>query len=157
MVTFSRRFGVAAGGRPRLQAPADAGAASAWGSLPTLPRAPAMLDAEALARLAELDPSGDSRLIERVLQAFEVSVARLRPQLDAARRDGDRRAIRLVAHTLKSSSASIGALRLSQLCAQLEAAAQSPGGENLDAPLAAFDDALDDALDAIAVRMKGHG
>jgi HPt (histidine-containing phosphotransfer) domain-containing protein len=83
---------------------------------------PLVLDAGALARLTELDPKGENRLLERVLQAFQTSVARLRPQLDTARRERDRRTIRLVAHTLKSSSASIGAIQLSQLCARIEGA-----------------------------------
>ena len=46
--------------------------------------------------------------LDRVLRAFETSVARLLPQLEAARTSGDRAGIRHVAHTLKSSSASIG-------------------------------------------------
>ena len=80
----------------------------------------AQLDAVALDRLRELDPMGSSHLIERVFAAFETSLSRLRPQLEAARRDADASTIRLVAHTLKSSSAIIGALRLSSLCADVE-------------------------------------
>ena len=71
------------------------------------------------------------------------------PQLDAAHRAGDRNAIRLVAHTLKSSSASIGALRLSQLCAQIEAAIRQGDAGSLDAEIAAMGCALDAALLAI--------
>ena len=58
--------------------------------------------------------------LERVLRAFEVSVARLVPQLEQGRASGDLHAIAHVAHTLKSSSASIGALELSRLCADCE-------------------------------------
>ena len=42
------------------------------------------------------------------------------PQFDAARAGPDLSALRYVAHTLKSSSASIGALALAQTCAQIE-------------------------------------
>ena len=42
------------------------------------------------------------------------------PQLDAARAGADWQAVRHVAHTLKSSSASIGAIKLSQICADIE-------------------------------------
>lgn len=115
---------------------------------------PAALDAGALARLTELDPTGENRLVERVLQAFRASVARLRPQLDAARRNGDRNAIRLVVHTLKSSSASIGSLALSQLCAQIETVIRVDATADLNAPLAALDIALDDALLAIDTLLK---
>ncbi len=117
-------------------------------------RAPAVLDAAALARLSDLDPNGTNRLLERVLHAFEASVARLRPQLDAARASDDRATIRLVAHTLKSSSASIGAMQLSQLCAQVEAAIRVDSGESLVPQLDALDAALGGALQAIAALLK---
>ena len=79
-----------------------------------------VLDPEALERLAELDPTGKNRLVERVFQAFESSTQRLMPQLHAALSAGDHAGVRHVAHTLKSSSASIGAIKLSQLCAEIE-------------------------------------
>ena len=88
-------------------------------SPPTRP--PTLLDAAALQRLRELDPKGQNQLLERVLNAFEASVSRLVPQLLQARAAADSAAVRHVAHTLKSSSASIGALTLSQMCADIEA------------------------------------
>ena len=118
------------------------------------PHLRAGLDAEALARLTELDPTGENRLIERVLLAFRASVGRLRPQLDAARQSGDRAAIRLVVHTLKSSSASIGALSLSQLCAQIETVIRVDATADLSAALGALDADLDDALRAIDALLK---
>jgi HPt (histidine-containing phosphotransfer) domain-containing protein len=57
-----------------------------------------------------------------VLNTYLVSLARLREQLLQARAAGDNDAVRLATHTLKSSSASIGALCLSSLCAQAEQA-----------------------------------
>jgi len=131
----------------RPQAPAEAESVPAGG-------ASAVLDAGALARLGDLDPNGANRLLERVLHAFEASVARLRPQLDAARVGDDRAAIRLVAHTLKSSSASIGAMQLSQLCAQVEAMIRMDSGESLVPQLDALDARLDGALQAIAALLK---
>ncbi len=109
-----------------------------------------VLDPGALARLAELDPSGENRLIERVLQAFQTSSARHRLQAAAARANGDRAGLRLVAHTLKSASASIGALQLSQVCARIEASIRADAGADLDAELAAMDSALEETLAAIA-------
>ena len=107
------------------------------------------LDPAALERLRELDPSGAGRLLERVLKAFQTSAVRLRAQSDAARASGDSAAIRLVAHTLKSSSASIGALHLSQLCAQIESTIRTSPGQDLGAQLDAFGQALDDTLATI--------
>jgi HPt (histidine-containing phosphotransfer) domain-containing protein len=86
-----------------------------------MPPAATTLDPAALQRLHELDPSGTSRLVERVFKAFEDSIERLRPQLLTALARGDATGLRHVAHTLKSSSASIGAIKLSSLCAEMEA------------------------------------
>ncbi|MGA0611618.1 response regulator [Caldimonas sp. KR1-144] len=80
-----------------------------------------ILDPHALAKLRELDPGGRSNLLERVAAAFESSLARLVPQLVDAQASLDAESVRMVAHTLKSSSASIGALKLSSLCAETEA------------------------------------
>jgi len=90
-----------------------------------------VLDEDALQRLRELDPGGRNRLLERVLLAFEASVLRLAPQLADARRRDDMLGIRHVVHTLKSSSASIGALRLSRLCAEIEAVVRQEVPEGL--------------------------
>ena len=79
------------------------------------------LDAAALASLRALDPTGASRLVQRVVGAFETSANRLLPQLEAARAAGEWDGVRHVAHTMKSSSASVGALALSRLCAEIEA------------------------------------
>ncbi len=83
-----------------------------------------VLNAEAIRRLRELDPTGESHLLTRVFQAFETSLNRLLPQLEQARNTADAAGVRLVAHTLKSSSATIGAEQLSKVCAEVEAMAQ---------------------------------
>ncbi len=108
---------------PGAPASGDAGAAE-----PTT----SVLDAGALDRLRELDPRGDNQLIARVVSAFETSVGRLLPQLQDARRGGDMAGIRHVAHTLKSSSASVGALKLSHLCAETETMIRLERVESLD-------------------------
>ena len=117
---------------------------------------PSVLDAAALARLTELDPKGESRLLERVMQAFQSSLARLRPQLEAARRDGDRAAIRMVVHTVKSSSASIGATLVSQLCGQIETAIRDGADADLNASLTALNHAFDAASGAIDALLKAR-
>jgi two-component system, sensor histidine kinase and response regulator len=98
----------------------------------------AVLDAAALERLRALDPTGENQLMSRVLTAFDASLARLMPQLVQAQITQDCPVIRHVAHTLKSSSASIGALHLSKLCSELEAAARAVELEGLDARINAM-------------------
>jgi CheY-like chemotaxis protein/HPt (histidine-containing phosphotransfer) domain-containing protein len=91
-----------------------------------------VLDAGALERLRELDPKGQNQLLARVIQAFDASASRLVPQVQDAQKSRDMGGIRHVAHTLKSSSASIGALRLSQLCADIEAKVRTDKLDNID-------------------------
>ncbi len=96
------------------QAPLSDGAAKGVSSSST------GLDPEALQRLRELDPTGAGKLMERVAMAFDTSAARLLPQLLAAQAAGDAEGVRHVAHTLKSSAASVGAVKLSRMCAEME-------------------------------------
>ena len=86
-------------------APADGGAST--------------LDAGALDRLRALDPEGRHGVLTRVLTAYEASLERHLVQMRAelARPTA---AVAAAAHTLKSSSASVGALLLAQACESLE-------------------------------------
>jgi HPt (histidine-containing phosphotransfer) domain-containing protein len=119
-----------------VQGAVDPTAAGSAGA--TLASAAGVLDAQALERLRELDPTGQNKLLERVFKAFEQSIGRLMPQLDAARADTDWQAVRHVAHTLKSSSASIGAVKLSQLCADIETMVRQSQVEGLSERLDAM-------------------
>jgi HPt (histidine-containing phosphotransfer) domain-containing protein len=134
----------------------DAGQSKAQASDALAASETAILDPQALARLQELDPSGETGLLERVLRAFEVSVARLLPQLQDARSAGDLQAIRHVVHTLKSSSASIGALKLSQLCAEGELMVRQSDTDGLDECLDAVVAQTAIALDALK-KLLGAG
>ena len=108
-----------------------------------------LLDADALDRLRELDPTGKSRLMERVLRAFHSSASRLALQFGEARRSGDMQGIRHVVHTLKSSSASIGALALARLCAEIESSIRTETFAALPERLDAMDRELAAVLQAV--------
>lgn len=107
------------------------------------------LDAEALDRLRELDPTGKGRLLERVLRAFHSSASRLAQQLGEARTNGDMQGIRHVVHTLKSSSASIGALALARLCAEIETSIRAEAFATLPERLDAMDRELAAVLQVV--------
>jgi len=81
---------------------------------------PAVLDPVALDKLRELDPDGRRRVVQRVLTAFESSLARWLAQLEAQRGDSQPATVSSIAHTLKSSAGSVGAKDLAQACADLE-------------------------------------
>jgi len=105
---------------------------------PPTPRSSALapvLDAASLQRLHELDPQGTNRVVERVLRAFEGSLTRLLPQARQAYAGGDHEAVRHVVHTLKSSSASVGALELSRCCSEIENRLRALQSEGLDGRL----------------------
>jgi histidine phosphotransfer protein HptB len=90
----------------------------------------ARLDPTALARLRELDPDGRHGVLARVLEAFETSLSRMLAQLQAeAGEAGNPGVVSSVAHTLKSSSASVGALSLASACADVEARWRQGGGD----------------------------
>ncbi|HEX6019400.1 MAG TPA: Hpt domain-containing protein [Burkholderiaceae bacterium] len=93
------------------------------------PDPPAVLDAAALARLAELDPGGSAGLVQRVLSTYSSALERSHQELLRVRQPLQSEPLRHLAHTLKSSSASVGALGLSALCAQVEQHARSPAGD----------------------------
>ena len=89
-----------------------------------------VLDAAALARLAELDPQGSAGLVQRVLSTYANALERSRQELLLLRQPLQHEPLRHLAHTLKSSSASVGALALSALCAQVEHNVRSqPAGD----------------------------
>lgn len=119
------------------------------------PAGPPRLDAAALARLRELDPDGRHGVVTRVLTAFETSLARMMGQLQAEQRDdGDAGAVANVAHTLKSSAASVGALELSRLCAEVERRLRENRPGDLNADIARLLAAAEHAQRAVAAMLR---
>jgi HPt (histidine-containing phosphotransfer) domain-containing protein len=116
-----------------------------------------VLDADALERLRELDPHGKSHLLERVLRAFESSASRLATQFGEARASGDMQGIRHVVHTLKSSSASIGAVALARLCAEIESSIRAEAFAALPDRLDAMDRELAAVLQAVTPMLATAG
>jgi len=80
----------------------------------------AVLDEACMAELRALDPDGKAQLVRRVLATYRDSLARLVAQMRQAHADAAWEQAARVAHTLKSSSASVGALALSSVCADIE-------------------------------------
>ena len=99
---------------------------------------PQVFDAEAVRRLRELDPKGENRLMQRLFKTFETSLERMIPQMIEAHDGDDLATVRLVAHTLKSSCASVGALKLSALCAEIEGMIRSGHNGPYDAHVSAI-------------------
>lgn len=105
LLSSAEAGGAGAGAEPRTDLP---------------PELLALLDSQALDRLRELDPGGKMGLVTRVLRTFDSSMIKLLQQLEEAQVSNDHQVVRHVAHTLKSSAASVGALQLSAMCADIE-------------------------------------
>jgi len=92
-----------------------------------------LLDGAALARLAQLDPGNRQGFLDNLLRTYRRSLEQLLAQLSEAQSAADRGAVRHVAHTLKSSSSSVGALAVAGLCARLETSLRDQMASDVDA------------------------
>jgi HPt (histidine-containing phosphotransfer) domain-containing protein len=101
---------------------------------------PQVVDAAApaldLSRLLELDPTGQNGLIARVLATYEASFRDLMGRLQRAADAQDQPGFFLAVHTLKSSSAYVGAEAMAQACAEVERTVRDQPGVGLPAQLA---------------------
>ncbi|EYF00931.1 response regulator [Chondromyces apiculatus] len=82
------------------------------------------IDPEVWARLSNLF-GGKASSLGRILDTFMADLAALAAQMRAAHEEGDWPKLERAAHTLKGSSAMVGALRLSRCCGELEHAVSS--------------------------------
>jgi two-component system, sensor histidine kinase and response regulator len=137
--------------RYHLLGPADSGMSAAGPA----GNGGAVLDEQALDKLRELDPKGQNGLLDRVFKAFDSSAVRLMGQLAEARLTNDLHAIRHVTHTLKSSSASIGAMKLSRLCADIESMVRQSNSDGLPERLDVMDGEVDVVLAAVRAMQGG--
>lgn len=109
-----------------------------------------VLDSHALNTLAALQRSGKPDIVQQVIALFEAES----PKAIAAISDGvdsvDLTAIRAAAHSLKSSSAYVGATEMSERCRDLERAARE---DNLPGCLA-LSDGLEELFDAVMAELR---
>ena len=83
------------------------------------------LDPEAIARIRRLDPDGQSGLLARLLRTYLDALARELDRITLALDGGALEEAAQRAHTLKSSSASVGASAVASAAAELEQAVRS--------------------------------
>ncbi len=117
---------------------------------PTRPR----LDANVLARLQELDPDGRHHVLHRVLEAFETSLVRMLAQLGPQAPAPQPLDVSRMAHTLKSSAASVGALTLSQRCAEIEKKRRDGDAVGIEADVAVMVAEAESALVAVRAILR---
>lgn len=79
-----------------------------------------VLDPSSLDQLRQLDPTGGSGFVVRVLGTYIRSLERHEAEARQAHSAGQWDVLARAAHTLKSASASVGALTFSEICADIE-------------------------------------
>lgn len=96
--------------------------------------------------------------MRRVFETYLASLTKLRHQLDDAQSRAEPAAMRLAVHTLKSSSANVGALNLAKLCTEVEHAirdADADAAPVLVNRLRAEADRVDTAVRRLLVELSG--
>jgi CheY-like chemotaxis protein len=110
------------GGRPAASAREPAPTPTA---MPAPPVDGGALDLTVIERIRDMERRGASRLLERLIQTYLTTAAKHVADAEQALASGDASALRHAVHTLKSSSANLGATGLSQHFATLESHARS--------------------------------
>src|SRR4051794_12810442 len=98
-------------------------------------RLPPVVDESALGRLRELEDEGEPDLLDKLVVAFLKESQALLQGMQEARRTQDFKLIYMQAHTLKSSSASLGGLALAQSCEDCERLASTGDQVGVEAAL----------------------
>jgi two-component system sensor histidine kinase/response regulator len=92
-------------------------------------KAAEVLDRQVLAQLGKVRTNGKPELLARVINLYLVESPKLIQKLKQAARAKDAPGIARSAHSLKSSSANVGAMVLSRYCADIEASARRADAE----------------------------
>jgi CheY-like chemotaxis protein/HPt (histidine-containing phosphotransfer) domain-containing protein len=116
-------------------------------------QAPGVLEPGALAELRELGCAGASDVVTRVVEAYLRSAPELLRALEDAERAADTAGVARAAHTLKSSSAQVGAARLALLAKELEALGRGGSLEGVAERIRAARAELDAVQEALAAEM----
>ncbi len=112
------------------------------------------IDASVLDGLAELQETGSQSLVQRVVQAYLESSEKLALQLHAAIDSADADSVARTVHTLKSSSANVGALKLADLCKTLETAGRQSDLSSAAELHRQIQQEYEQVIDALKLRMK---
>lgn len=112
------------------------------------------LDEQTIQGLRQLDPSGQHGLLGRVLRAYQTALRRQVVEMAQARDLGDAAQVAFVAHTIKSASASVGALALSAACQQTERRIRDGAGLDLGAEVENLLTLAEGALRAVEAMLQ---
>jgi len=83
------------------------------------------LDHSVIDAVRQLDPDGNDRLLARLIALYRDDSSQLLADMDNAMKVGDADGVARAAHTLKSSSANLGATNVAAIARQIEHAARA--------------------------------
>ena len=83
------------------------------------------LDHSAIEAVRQLDPDGNDRLLSRLIALYRDDSSQLLADIDNAMKAGDADSVARAAHTLKSSSANLGATNVAAIARQIEHSARN--------------------------------
>ncbi len=115
-----------------------------------------LIDAEVLASIIEMQQPGDD-LASRVVRLFSIHAPRALETLLAAQSCGNPTTIAEAAHALRSLSRNIGALRIGDLCTQLESEVRDGVVTHVGSHCEAIQRSLPATIAAITAELAGHG
>lgn len=108
-----------------------------------------VLDPAALAALQAMNRPGRPDLMMRVIDLFRADAPNLITTIQACSDSADLESVRMAAHSLKSSSAYVGAKALSSACAAIEQAARSGELEGVQDAIGSLDQLYADVVVAL--------
>ena len=79
-----------------------------------------VIEETALQRLQELDPTGESHLVQNLIELFHKGTPEMLEKIRHSIHQNDLQAASKAAHALRSSCTSLGALRMAELCWRIE-------------------------------------
>ena len=109
-----------------------------------------VIDPAPLEAIRAVQPPGDNNLLARIIGLYLDEAARLKGQIAQGIEQNDGSQVRAAAHSLKSSSANVGAMRVSNLSRELEDIGRSGNLEEADIVYAQLDGELEYALTELA-------
>jgi len=114
-----------------------------------------VLDSSSLDQLRQLDPTGGSGFVARVLGTYIRSLGRHEAEARQACSAGQWDVLARAAHTLKSASASVGAITFSEICAEIEACIRRQELDQLEPRLDRFFSEAARVRDAVQAQLDG--
>lgn len=116
-----------------------------------------VLDAASLDQLRQLDPTGGSGFVTRVLGTYVRSLERHEAEARQACEARQWDQLSRAAHTLKSASASVGALVFSGLCAEVEGQVRQQSFDQIEPVLGRFFHEAARVREAVLAQLAASG